>query len=152
MLRAFSVSEMKLYKHATTHKWTADELISTIKLIKSVNFRVDDINVDLHKRVSAAIALLAQGYFSTGLFYYVSDSVVSVLLVSSWQIGWYRGGIPYAWYAGVLQQYSIRAKKTASSRGEAPTGLQTASQNYGISTIYLRYISKICAHMFMLGI
>ena len=79
-LRAFSISEMKLYKHATTHKWTADELISTIKLIKSVNFRVDDINVDLHKRVSAAIA---QGYFSTGLFYYVSDSVVSLLLVSS---------------------------------------------------------------------
>ncbi len=76
----FSVSEMKLYKHATTHKWTADELIYTIKLIKSVNFRVDDINVDLHKRVSAAIA---QGYFSTGLFYYVSDSVVSLLLVSS---------------------------------------------------------------------
>ena len=79
-LRAFSVSEMKLYKHATTHKWTADELISTIKLIKSVNFRVDDINVDLHKRVSAAIA---QGYFSTGLFCYVSDSIVSLLLVSS---------------------------------------------------------------------
>ena len=26
---AFSVSEMKLYKHATTHKWTADKLIST---------------------------------------------------------------------------------------------------------------------------
>jgi hypothetical protein len=81
-LRAFGVSEMKLYKHATTHKWTADELISTIKLIKSVNFRVDDINVDseLHKRVSAAIA---QGYFSTGLFYYMSYSVVSFLLVSS---------------------------------------------------------------------
>ena len=77
-LRAFSVSEMKLYKHATTHKWTADELISTIKLIKSVNFRVDDINVDLH--------------------------------------------------------------------------MQTAGQNYSISTIYLRYISKICAHMFILGI
>ncbi len=55
-LRAFSVSEMKLYKHATTHKWTADELISTIKSIKSVDFRVDDINLDRHKRVSAAIA------------------------------------------------------------------------------------------------
>jgi hypothetical protein len=90
---------MKLYKHATTHKWTADELISTIKLIKSVDFRVDDINVDLHKRVSAAIV---QGYFSTGLFYYVSDSVESLLLVSSWQAGWYRGGIPDAWYAGGL--------------------------------------------------
>ena len=61
-LRAFSTSEMKLYKHATSHKWTADELISTIKLIKSVDFNVDDINVDLHKRVAAAIA---QGYFTS---------------------------------------------------------------------------------------
>ena len=47
-LKAFSPSEMKLYKHATSHKWTADELISTIKLIKSADFNVDDINVDLH--------------------------------------------------------------------------------------------------------
>ena len=61
-LRAFSPSEMKLYKHATSHKWTADELISTIKLIKSADFNVDDINVDLHKRVAAAIA---QGYFTS---------------------------------------------------------------------------------------
>ena len=61
-LRAFSTSEMKLYKHATSHKWTADELISTIKLIKSVDFNVDAINVDLHKRVAAAIA---QGYFTS---------------------------------------------------------------------------------------
>jgi len=61
-LRAFSTSEMKLYKHATSHKWTADELISTIKLIESVDFNVDDINVDLHKRVAAAIA---QGYFTS---------------------------------------------------------------------------------------
>ncbi|MFN9909111.1 MAG: hypothetical protein ACK56F_23825, partial [bacterium] len=53
---------MKLYKHATTYKWKADELIATIKLIKSVDFRVDDVNVDLHKRVSAAIA---QGYFTS---------------------------------------------------------------------------------------
>jgi len=60
-LRAFSPSEMKLYKHATSHKWKADELISTIKLIKSVDFNVDDINIDLHKRVAAAIA---QGYFT----------------------------------------------------------------------------------------
>lgn len=61
-LRAFSFSEMKLYKHATTYKWKVDELIATIKLIKSVEFRVDDVNVDLHKRVSAAIA---QGYFTS---------------------------------------------------------------------------------------
>ncbi len=60
-LRAFSPSEMKLYKHATSHKWKADELISTIKLIKSVDCNVDDINMDLHKRVTAAIA---QGYFT----------------------------------------------------------------------------------------
>ena len=61
-LRAFSPSEMKLYKHASSHKWKADELVSTIKLIKSVEFNVDDINVDLHKRVAAAIA---QGYFTS---------------------------------------------------------------------------------------
>ena len=61
-LRAFSVSEMKLYKHATTYKWKVDELIATIKLIKSVEFRVDDVNVDLHKRVAAAIA---QDYFTS---------------------------------------------------------------------------------------
>jgi hypothetical protein len=29
-LEAFSFSEMKLYKHAITYKWTADELIATI--------------------------------------------------------------------------------------------------------------------------
>ena len=34
-LQAFSSSEMKLYKHATKYKWTQDELIATIKLIKS---------------------------------------------------------------------------------------------------------------------
>jgi hypothetical protein len=61
-LRAFSPSEMKLYKHASSHKWKANELVSTIKLIKSVEFNVDDINVDLHKRVAAAIA---QGYFTS---------------------------------------------------------------------------------------
>ena len=29
-LRAFIPSEMKLYKHATDHKWTVDELVKTI--------------------------------------------------------------------------------------------------------------------------
>ena len=33
-LRAFSYSEMKLYKHAMTYKWTVDESIATVKLIK----------------------------------------------------------------------------------------------------------------------
>ncbi len=47
-------SEMKLYKHAMAHKWTVDELIFTIKLIKSTDFKVEDVNVDLHKRVEAA--------------------------------------------------------------------------------------------------
>ena len=56
-LRAFSPSEMKLYRHATDHKWTVDELVKTIQLIKSADFKVEDVNVDLHKRVSAAISL-----------------------------------------------------------------------------------------------
>ena len=34
----------------------------TIKLIKSTNFKVEDVNVDLHKRVAAAIA---QGHFTS---------------------------------------------------------------------------------------
>jgi hypothetical protein len=41
---------MKLYKHAISYKWTVDELISTIKLIKSTDFKVEDVNIDLHKR------------------------------------------------------------------------------------------------------
>jgi hypothetical protein len=55
---------MKLYKHATHYKWTVDELIATtgINLIKSTDFKVEDINVDLHKRVAAAIA---QGHFTS---------------------------------------------------------------------------------------
>ena len=61
-LRAFSLSEMKLYKHATDHKWTVDELVKTIQLIKSADFKVEDVNVDLHKRVAAAIA---QGKFNS---------------------------------------------------------------------------------------
>ena len=59
-LQAFSFSEMKLYKHAIAYKWTAEELIATIKLIKSTDFKVEDVNVDLHKRVAAATA---QGHF-----------------------------------------------------------------------------------------
>jgi hypothetical protein len=37
------------------YKWTAEELTATIKLIKSTDFKVEDVNVDLHKRVAAAI-------------------------------------------------------------------------------------------------
>jgi hypothetical protein len=59
---AFSLSEMKLYRHATDHKWTVEELVSTIKLIKSADFKIDNVNVDLHKRVSAAIS---QGKFTS---------------------------------------------------------------------------------------
>jgi hypothetical protein len=33
---------MKLYKHAIAYKWTAEELIATIKLIKSTDFKVED--------------------------------------------------------------------------------------------------------------
>ncbi len=55
-LQAFSLSEMKLYRHATDHKkWTVEELVSTIKPIKLADFKVEDVNVDLHKRVAAAI-------------------------------------------------------------------------------------------------
>ena len=61
-LREFSYSEMKLYKHAISYKWTVDELIATIKLIKSTDFKVEDVNVDLHKRVAATIA---QGHFTS---------------------------------------------------------------------------------------
>jgi hypothetical protein len=61
-LQAFSFSEMKLYKHAIVYKWTSEEFIATIKLIKSTDFKVEDINVYLHKRVAAAIA---QGHFTS---------------------------------------------------------------------------------------
>ncbi len=60
-LQAFSFSEMKLYKHATKYRWTQDELIATINLIKSTDLKVEDVNVDLHKRVAAAIA---NGHFT----------------------------------------------------------------------------------------
>ena len=62
LLQAFSASEMKLYKHATKCKWTVEELADTIKLIKSADFKVEDINADLHKRVAAAVAM---GHFTS---------------------------------------------------------------------------------------
>ena len=60
--QAFSASEMKLYKHATTYKWTTDELLAAIKLIRSADFKMKDINEDLHKQVAAAVAL---GHFTS---------------------------------------------------------------------------------------
>jgi hypothetical protein len=62
ILEAFSASEIKMYKHTTKYKWTIDELVDTIKLIKSADFKVDDINVDLHKRIAAAVA---KGHFTS---------------------------------------------------------------------------------------
>jgi hypothetical protein len=61
-LQAFSFSEMKLYKHAIMYKWTTEELITTIMLIKSTDFKVEDVSVYLHKRVAAAAA---QGHFTS---------------------------------------------------------------------------------------
>ena len=55
-MKLFSPSEMKLYKHATDHKWTVNELVKTIQLIKSADFKVEDVNVDIHRRIAAAIA------------------------------------------------------------------------------------------------
>ncbi len=51
--RHYSYSEIKSYKHATEYKWTADELITTLKLIKSNKFKVeDDFNIALHNCVA----------------------------------------------------------------------------------------------------
>ena len=81
---------------------------------------------------------------------YVSDSAVSLLLVSSWPAGWYRGGIPYAWYAGGLQEGCIGANTTASSRREAPTRLQTAGQHIGytICQVYVIHI-PLCRYKYV---
>ncbi len=61
-LKAFSYSEMKLYKHAIEYKCRVGELIATIKLIKSTDLKVEDVDVDPHKRVAAA---LVKGHFSS---------------------------------------------------------------------------------------
>ncbi len=44
-----------------SYKGTVEELIDTIKLIKSTDFKVEDVNTDLHKRVQAAVA---KGHFT----------------------------------------------------------------------------------------
>ena len=41
---------MKLYKHAIAYKWTAEALTATIKLIKSTDFKVEDVNL-VEKRI-----------------------------------------------------------------------------------------------------
>jgi hypothetical protein len=57
---------MKLYRHELTFLWTVDDLISTIKLTKPSDLKVQDVNVDLHKRVAAARGtLLAKGHFTS---------------------------------------------------------------------------------------
>ncbi len=49
-------------RRATKYKWTVDEMNAIINLIKSTDFKVEDVNVDLHKRVAAAIA---KGHFTS---------------------------------------------------------------------------------------
>jgi hypothetical protein len=50
-------------RSATKYKWTVGELIATINLIKSTDFKVEEVNVDLrHKRVAATIA---KGHFTS---------------------------------------------------------------------------------------
>ncbi len=61
-LLGFSPSEMKLYRNSTDHIWTFDELVKTIQLIKSADFKVEVVNVNQHKRVAAAIE---QGQFTS---------------------------------------------------------------------------------------
>ena len=51
----FSPSELKLYKHATEFKWTIDELKKTIELIKSKDFKPEEIDSDMHKRMAKAL-------------------------------------------------------------------------------------------------
>ena len=61
-LQAFSYSEIKLYKYAINYKGAVDESIATIKLIETMDFKVEDVNIDLHRRVAVAIA---KGHFTS---------------------------------------------------------------------------------------
>jgi hypothetical protein len=58
----FSASELKLYKHATECKWTAEELRKTIELIKSPDFKPEEIDTDMHQRMAKA---LRDGYLKS---------------------------------------------------------------------------------------
>jgi hypothetical protein len=58
----FSSSELKLYKHATEFKWTIDELKKTIELIKSPEFKPEEVDSDMHQRMSKA---LRDGYLKS---------------------------------------------------------------------------------------
>ncbi len=103
-LQAFSFSEMKLYKHAIAYQWTADwakEWTTTIKLIKSTDFMVEDFNVDLHKRVAAAIA---QGHFTSHTMRESEsdgDQVTKTLLsgFALWRKCWERYSVLSTWLA-----------------------------------------------------
>ncbi len=44
----------------TANKRTVEELVSTIKLIKSADFVVEDVNVDLHKLVAVKLPFVVQ--------------------------------------------------------------------------------------------
>jgi hypothetical protein len=78
LLQAFSASEMKLYKHATKYKWTTDELADTIKLIKSADFKVEDINAcDLHRRQLHQ----ARNPSETNLWYIYQIHILGVYMV-----------------------------------------------------------------------
>lgn len=58
----FSPSELKLYKHATESKWTVEELRKTVELIKSSDFHPEEIDTDMHQRMSKA---LRDGYLKS---------------------------------------------------------------------------------------
>jgi hypothetical protein len=62
-LRAVSSSQMKVYKHATAYKWTFDDLIAIINLIKSADFKVEDVIVNLHNVTQACGSRSRKGTF-----------------------------------------------------------------------------------------
>ena len=51
----FSPSELKLYTHATECKWTVEELKKTILLLKSSEFKPEEIDTDMHQRMAKAL-------------------------------------------------------------------------------------------------
>ena len=58
----FSPSELKLYKHATECKWTVEELRKTIVLLKSPDFKPEEVDTDMHQRMAKA---LRDGYLKS---------------------------------------------------------------------------------------
>ena len=51
----FSPSKLKLYKHATECKWTVEELRKTIVLLKSPDFKPEEVDTDMHQRMAKAL-------------------------------------------------------------------------------------------------